>query len=158
MNFIYVLTVVTTIISFIVNRKKTIKAFKIGLKKLWRITPPFVTILITVSVILYLIPNEVIIKYLGTGDSFFGVIVASIVGSVTVMPGPISYPLCGILADEGVSYSVIAAFSSSLMLVGVLSFPVEKFYFGKKFAILRNIVSFVIALIIALVFSLINYK
>lgn len=158
MNYIYILTIIAVIISFILDRKKTISAFMIGMKKLWKITPPFISILITVSIVLYLIPNDVIIKYLGTDDSFFGVIIASIIGSVTVMPGPISYPLCGILVDEGVSYSVIAAFSSSLMLVGILSFPIEKLYFGKKFAIMRNIISFVIALIIAFIFSLINYK
>ena len=85
-----------------------------------------------------------------------GVIIASIIGSVTVMPGPIAYPLCGILLEKGVSYSVIAAFSSSLMLVGFLTFPVEKSYFGKKFTILRNVFSLIIAIILALIFSLVD--
>ncbi|MCK5824035.1 MAG: hypothetical protein KAG96_01355 [Ichthyobacteriaceae bacterium] len=156
MYFIYVLSVVAVIISFIADRKKTKKAIKIGAKKLWNITPPFISILIAVSVVLFLVPNSVIVEYLGGSDSYFGVVIATLVGSITVMPGPISYPLCGILLNKGVSYSVIAAFSSSLMLVGVLTFPVEKAYFGKKFALLRNALSFVIALIIALVFSLVS--
>ena len=156
MHFIYILTIIALILSFIANRQKTKKALIIGAKKLWNITPPFVSILVAVSIILYLIPNNLIVKYLGNADSYLGVIIASIIGSITVMPGPISYPLCRILLDEGFAYSVIVAFSSSLMLVGVLSFPIEKAYFGKKFAILRNVISFIIVLIIAFIFSLVS--
>ncbi|MEA1987466.1 MAG: hypothetical protein U9N76_08265 [Candidatus Marinimicrobia bacterium] len=156
MYSIYILTIVLVILSFAINRQKTKKAFVIGAKKLWHITPPFVSILIGVSIVLYLVPNDVIVKYLGNADSYFGVVIASIIGSATVMPGPIAYPLCGILVQQGVAYSVVAGFSSSLMSVGVITFPMEKAYFGSKFAVLRNLISFVIALIIALVFSLVS--
>ncbi len=155
-KFIYILTGISVIVSFIVNREKTKKAIIIGIKKLWKITSPFFSILIVVSIVLYLIPDNVIIKYLGSTESYLGIITASIIGSVTVMPGPITYPLCAILVNEGVSYSVIAAFSSSLMLVGVISFPLEKAYFGEKLAILRNVLSLIIALIIAIIFSLVE--
>ena len=47
--------VISVIISFIADRKKTKKAFIVGAKKLWKITPPFISILIGVSIILYLI-------------------------------------------------------------------------------------------------------
>jgi len=158
MYFLYILTIVAVLVSFAANRQKTKKAFIIGAKKLWMITPPFVSILVSVSVVLYLVPNDMIVEYLGGSNSYFGVAVAVIIGSITVMPGPIVYPLCGILIGKGVSYSVIAAFSSSLMMVGVLTFPVEQAYFGKKCALLRNSISLVMALIIALVFSLISGK
>ncbi len=156
MGFLYILTVVAVIISLIANRQKTKKAFIVGSKMLWMITPPFISILVSVSILLHLMPNEMIVDYLGDSNSYFGVVVASIIGSITVIPGPIVYPLCGILLEKGVSYSVIAAFSSSLMMVGVLSFPVERAYFGNKFALLRNIVSLFITLVIALIFSLAN--
>jgi hypothetical protein len=42
------------------------------------------------------------------------------------------------------------------MMVGIMTFPVESTYFGKKFAILRNAISIIIAFIIALVFSLLS--
>ena len=152
MNFIYFLTIIVTIISFSIDQQKTKKALIIGIKKLWKIAPTFVSILISVSMVLYFIPHNLIVDYLGGSDSYFGVAIALIIGAVTVMPGPIVYPLCGILVEKGVSYSVIAAFSSSLMMVGVLTFPMEQAYFGKKFAILRNLISLVMALIIALIF------
>lgn len=156
MIFIYILTAIVTIVSFFIDRQKTKKAFIVGAKKLWKITPPFVSVLVSVSIVLYFVPNSLIADYLGGSNSYFGVAIASLIGSVTVMPGPIVYPLCGILVEKGISYSVIAAFSSSLMMVGVLTFPMEQAYFGKKFAILRNLIGLVIALIIALVFSLVE--
>ncbi len=156
MYFIYFLTAVSLLFSFFKDQEKTKKAIKIGMKKLWKITPTFLSILIVISIVLSLVPNEMIIKYLGNNNSYFGVLIATIFGSATIIPGPISYPLSGILVKQGVSYSVIAAFTSSLMLVGVLTFPAEKKYFGKKFALLRNLISFVIALVIAFIFSFIK--
>jgi len=46
---------------------------------------------------------------------------------------------------------VLSAFTTTLMLVGLLTFPIEKEYFGIKITIIRNIVCFIIAIIVALV-------
>ena len=156
MYFIYIITAISLLISFITNQQKTKKAIKIGLKKIGKIAPTFISILIVISIILSVVPNKLIIQYLGSNDSYLGVLIASLIGSATIIPGPISYPLSGILVAQGVSYSVIAAFTSSLMLVGVLTFPAEKKYFGMRFALLRNLTSFIIALLIAFVFSFIK--
>lgn len=154
MEFIYTLALVSVVISFFIDRKKTKKAFIIGAKKLWKITPPFVSIIVAISIVLYLLPNDTIVKYLGGSQSYSAIFTALLIGSITVMPGPIVYPICAILIDNGVSYSVVAGFSTSLMMVGIMTFPVESTYFGKKFAILRNAISIIISFIIALVFSL----
>ena len=66
------------------------------------------------------------------------------------MPGFIAFPLSGILLERGVSYTVIAVFTTTLMLVGVLTYPVEKEYFGVKVTIIRNVISLIIALIVSL--------
>jgi len=66
------------------------------------------------------------------------------------MPGFIAFPLCGILLKKGVLYSVLSAFSTTLMMVGVLTYPIEKEYFGVRLTILRNIMSLFIALVVAL--------
>ena len=44
---------------------------------------------------------------------------------------------------------VLSAFTTTLMMVGVLSFPIEKAYFGTKVTILRNSLSFLTALVVA---------
>ena len=66
------------------------------------------------------------------------------------MPGFIAFPLSGILLNKGVSYMVLSAFTTTLMMVGILTYPIEKEYFGVKVTIIRNIISFFIALAVAI--------
>jgi len=107
--------------------------------------------LILVSVVLFLLPDYVISNYLGVENRFTGVFLASFLGSITLMPGFIAFPLAGILLKKGVVYMVLSAFTTTLMMVGVLTYPIEKQYFGVKVTIMRNAISLLIALIIALV-------
>lgn len=154
MIYIYILTSILLIISFFSNKNKTIKALKIAWKKFLKIMPAFGKMLILVSIVLYILPDEVMLKYLGNKNIFLGTILAALLGSLTMMPGFIAFPLCGILVEKGVSYMAIASFSTSLMMVGILTYPVESEYFGKKLTIVRNIVSLIIALIIAVIVGL----
>ena len=140
--------------SFLANRKKTLSALKIAAKRFVKILPAFLTMIILVSIVLFLIPDEVIPKYLGGSNKFIGVIFASLFGSITLMPGFIAFPLAGILLKEGVAYMVLAAFTTTLMMVGILTAPIEKAYFGMKVTVIRNIVSFFIALVITVVIGI----
>jgi ABC-type nitrate/sulfonate/bicarbonate transport system permease component len=53
-----------------------------------------------------------------------------------------------------VPYAVLGAFSTTLMMVGVATFPLEKKFLGSKVTIIRNLLGLVIALMIALVIGL----
>jgi len=140
--------------SFLANRKKTLSALKIAAKRFVKILPAFLTMIILVSIVLFLIPDEVISDYLGGSNKFIGVVFASLFGSITLMPGFIAFPLAGILLKEGVAYMVLAAFITTLMMVGILTAPIEKAYFGMKVTVIRNIISFFIALIITVVIGI----
>lgn len=113
-----------------------------------RILPSILSVLILVSVVLYFLPNEVIVRYLGEESGFSGYVLAALGGSVALIPGFIAYPLAGLLVRTGVSYPVIAVFITTLMMVGVLTLPVEIRYFGVKASLLRNALYFLAALII----------
>ena len=138
----YLITLFILLISFIRNKDKTIRAIKIGAKRFIDILPAFIVMLIFVSFVLFFIPENLISHYLGSNNKFISTVLASIFGSVTIMPGFIAFPLCGILLKKGVPYMVLSAFSTTLMMVGVLSYPVEKEYFGTKVTIIRNVISF----------------
>ena len=106
-----------------------------------------------VAIILYFVPDELIIKYLGKSSGGIGTIFGLLFGTITMMPGFIAFPLGGILLDKGVSYMNIAAFTTTLMIVGVVTFPVEREYFGIKITVLRNIIGFFIAVIVTLIIA-----
>ncbi len=153
MWFFYV-TGILLLLSFLLDRAKTKKALLIAYKRILVISPSFVIMLIFVSIILFLFPQEKIIQYLDSGYHTVNVILAALVGSVTIMPGFVAFPLAGILRSSGISYMIIASFTTTLMMVGTVTFPVELTYFGKKVALIRNIISFIIAIIVALLIGI----
>jgi len=150
MYYLYLLTVVAVLSSFAINRKKTLLAFKIAFRKLIKILPAFVSMLIIVSIVLFLFPETVISDYLGNSNKYIAAVFASLLGSVALIPGFVAFPLAGILLKNGVPYMVISAFTTTLMMVGIITYPVEKAYFGMRVTIIRNGVSFLIALLVAL--------
>ena len=151
MYYLIIVSVLALIVSMIFSREKTFRAVKIAARRFINILPVFLIMLILVSVVLYFIPEGIILKYLGTENVFSNFVFAALIGSVVIMPGFIAFPLCGILLETGVPYMVLSAFTTTLMMVGILTFPVEKAYLGVKVAIIRNVFSFVIALIVALI-------
>jgi len=150
MYYLYIATGLAVLISFIADSERTLKAFKVAVKRFVTILPAFLGMLILVSIVLFLIPDRVISQYLGSSNIFTGVLFASFLGSITLMPGFIAFPLCGILLKKGVLYMVLSAFTTTLMMVGILTYPIEKAYFGTKVTIIRNIISLFVALIVAI--------
>jgi uncharacterized membrane protein YraQ (UPF0718 family) len=142
-------TAILVIVSFIADRKKTLQGIKIGLKKFRKILPDYLKILIFVAVILFF-SESLIAEYLGQDNTFLGMVIGLILGSVTIMPGFIAYPLAGVLVEKGVLYMIVAAFVTTLMMVGLLTYPLEKEYLGVRATLLRNGGSFLIAVIISL--------
>ena len=149
MYWLYIVTGVAVLISFIASSEKTLRAVKIAIKRLTSILPAFLIMLILVSIVLFLVPDIVISNYLGANNKLVGVLLSSFLGSIILMPGFIAYPLCGILLSKGVPYMVLSAFVTTLMMVGVLTYPIEKEYFGVRVTIIRNVLSLFIALVIA---------
>ena len=147
----YSITGLILFISFIINKQKTYKAIKLALVKFKKIVPTFITMLIFVSIILFLFPDEVISNYLSNSSKIISLLLASLIGSITLMPGFVAFPLSGILLSKGVSYMVLSSFTTTLMMVGIITFPIEREYFGVKVTIIRNMVSFFIALTVALI-------
>lgn len=151
MYYLVIVAGLALVVSLIFSREKTYRAVKIAARRFINILPVFLIMLMLVSVVLTFIPESFIIEYLGSENVFLDFLFAALIGSVVIMPGFIAFPLCGILLETGVPYMVLSAFTTTLMMVGILTFPVEKAYLGVKVAVIRNVFSFIIALIVALV-------
>jgi len=150
MNLLYISTLLLLVISLLASPQKTGKALLLALKKFLSILPTFLSILILISISLYLLPEHVISEYLSNNNLFSGTLIATLIGSIVLMPGFVVYPLSGILLKQGVPYTTIAAFTTTLMMVGLMTLPLEKKYLGMKIALLRNLVGLFVALIVSL--------
>ena len=144
---------VALLVSWVADRQKTGKALRVTMKKMRRILPGYLHLLILLSFVL-LVSDSWIVKLLSASSPWIGLASGLAMGSITMIPGFISYPLAGVLVDQGVRMMVVAGFVTSLMMVGVITFPVERTYFGTRLALLRNGISLLIALIISVVMGL----
>ena len=123
-----------------------------------KILPTLITVIILVSVVLYFVSDKVLMEYLGKGAGIWAYLSAAIIGSVSIIPGFIAYPLANILLKTGVSLSVLSVFITTLKMVGILTIPIEARFFGYKTAIIRNTLSFVGAIVVGGIMAVIfNY-
>lgn len=148
MVWIIIITAVLTIISFVFDRKKTLRGIKKGLLQFLKILPTLLMVIIIISIVLHFVSNELLRQYLGESAGLGAYFSAAVIGSVALLPGFIAYPVAGILVKTGVSYAVIAVFITTLMMVGILTIPIEARYFGLKTTLIRNGLSFIGAIVV----------
>ncbi|NLK06845.1 MAG: permease, partial [Spirochaetales bacterium] len=94
---------------------------------------------------------DTILKIIGAESGWLGVVLAAIVGAITLIPGFVAFPTAALLLNGGAGYMQIGAFISTLMMVGIVTLPVEFKYFGKRLAIYRNILAFFFSFLVAFV-------
>ena len=146
---LYTVTILLLIFSYYKNKKKT----KMALKKAWKafenILPEFLTVIMFVGVLLAILNPQVISKFIGNNSGWLGVVTSAVVGAITLIPGFVAFPTAAMLLQNGAGYMQIGAFVSTLMMVGVVTIPVEMKYFGKRLTLLRNLFAFIFSFLVA---------
>jgi len=146
MQLLLIITGACLILSFIGDRKKTVLGLKKGAMMFLKILPTILTVIIVVSILLYLIPEQKIAVWFGEESGIDGYVAAALVGSISLIQGFIAFPMAGVLVQSGVGYPVIAIFITTLLMVGIMTMPVEAKYFGWRLALIRNSLAFIFAL------------
>jgi uncharacterized membrane protein YraQ (UPF0718 family) len=150
-----IIAVGLTVASIIKNKKKTFAAMKKSKSMMGNMLGEIIAIIFLIGLLLTLIPPETIKSALGSANTFLSTIVGALVGSITLIPAFVAFPLVGSLVDAGASIIPAVAFLTTLTMVGVVTFPLERKEFGTKFALTRNVLSFGFAVVIALVMGVI---
>lgn len=127
--------------------KKTLKAFG-------GIVPMILGTMLLISLIVTIIPKS-FYGSIFTQNALIDSLIGAVMGSISAGNALISYIIGGELLSEGVSLIAVTAFLITWVSVGIVQFPAEAHILGKKFAILRNIVSFILAIIAAILVVLI---
>lgn len=151
----YFAAIVTLIFSFVKDKKKS----KLALKKAWKsfenILPQVLSLLVIVGILLAIVNTDVISQLIGENSGWLGVVLAGSVGAITLIPPYVAFPTAALLIDAGAGYMQIGAFISSLMMVGLVTIPVETKFFGKKLTFLRNLYAFIFSFIVAIIIRLV---
>ncbi len=97
MTILYIATGLLLFLSFVADRRKTVKGLRIALRRFLKIGPTFAIMLILVSITLFVFPEELIFRFLSSGSIWLATGTGALIGSITLMPGFIAYPLCAVL-------------------------------------------------------------
>ena len=151
----WVIAIILTVISLVKDKKKTIEAMKKSKGMMGNMLGEIVAIIFIIGLVLTLIPPETIQSVLGSANTLTSTVVAALVGSITLIPAFVAFPLVGSLVKVGASIVPAVAFLTTLTMVGMVTFPLEKKEFGLKFALTRNLLSFGFAIVIALTMGVI---
>ncbi len=150
-EILYIMAISALVLSQIKSRERTRMALIKAWKSFENIMPQFLAILVLIGIMLAILTPEQISRMFGQDSGVLGLFFAAMIGSVTLIPGFVAFPLAAALLENGAGYMQIAAFISTLMMVGIVTMPLEITFFGKKATLIRNSAAFVFSLLVAVV-------
>ena len=136
---------------FINSREKAIKSLKVAGKSFFKIFPMIIVIILAIGLLMGFVPPNQISNFLGEQSGILGVLLIGVFGALMYIPSLLAFPLAASFLEGGASITAVAAFIITLTMVGTLTLPLEIRELGKGMALLRNGLSFSIAIIIALI-------
>lgn len=140
--------------SMVRDRGRTAMALSRALQAGVNLLPYLLAVLAGVGLAMALLPPASIahlFRYHGIG----GFLTLTAVGSLLTIPAPVAYPLAGSLYRMGASLPALAAFITTLTMVEVLTAPLEIQAFGRRFTLLRQSMSLILALLVGAVMGVI---
>ena len=149
------IAVAALIFAFIKDKDKAVQSLRIALKSFIKMLPMIFIIIIAIGLLLGFIPPDQISRFVGDQSGLGGVILIGVVGALMHIPALLSFPLASSILENGASVTAVAAFITTLTMIGMITLPLEIKMLGKKIALLRNGISFVIAILIAFIMGMI---
>lgn len=140
-----------TLISFYKDKKKTRQSLMKAWKSFENILPQMLGMITSIGLIIAFLSPETISQIIGGSSGWLGVFASALVGSITLIPAFVAFPMAAILLQNGAGYMQLSAFVSTLTMVGLITLPLEIRFFGKKFALLRNGLAFIFAFFVAFI-------
>ena len=114
-----------------------------------RTLPNILAIIFLSGLFIEFAPIDRMTSFLG-GGLLADALVGAGIGSISTGNPLISYVLGGELLNQGIGLVAVTALLVSWVTVGSIQLPAEMQSFGLRFALVRNTLSFIFALIIAL--------
>lgn len=146
---IYIVAVLLLLCSWARDKQKTATALRSAARSFNGILPLLLSITLVIGMTLAVLSPKTISMLIGRGSGIAGVMIAAFIGSVTLIPGFVTFPLAASLLKAGAGMAQIIVFVSTSMMVGVATAPVEVKYLGRKATITRNGLALVLSFAIA---------
>ena len=119
-------------------------------RSLWNSLPIILGTVMLISLIYAIIPKS-FYTTIFSKNPLLDSIIGALVGSISAGNPITSYILGGELLKQGVGLVAVTSFLVAWVTVGIIQLPAESAILGKKFAIIRNITAFVLAIVVAII-------
>ncbi len=150
------IAIIGFIIALLKDKRKALFSLRISFRSFIRMLPMVLVIILVIGLLLGFIPPDEISRFIGEQSGISGVILVGVVGAFMHIPSLLSFPLAASLLENGASVTAVAAFITTLTMIGMITLPLEIKELGRKMALLRNGLSFLLALIIAFIIGLVR--
>ena len=137
--------------SFVKDRARTKKAVTVAVKSFFKMLPLVLMIILFIGLLLGMLPPEKISQFIGEQAGLGGFFLIAFAGAIMHIPSLLSFPLAASLLEDGAAVASVVVFITTLTMIGIVTLPLEIKYMGKKFTLLRNGISFVFAIFVALI-------
>ncbi|MBN1194406.1 MAG: hypothetical protein JXA08_03530 [Methanomicrobiaceae archaeon] len=128
------------------SARKTLTSFT-------QMLPIIIGVLLLISLVNATIPAEAYAGFF-TGNVLIDPVLGAAFGSIASGNPITSYIIGGELIAAHISLTAVTAFILSWVTVGLISLPAEMDLLGKRFAVTRNLLSFLFSILIALLVDL----
>jgi uncharacterized membrane protein YraQ (UPF0718 family) len=149
--FINVLTLVCLLVGFWKDEAKARRALRVAAKSFVRILPTMLAIILIIGLMSGFVPEKTISGIVGKEAGLVGILTVAFLGAILHIPSLIAFPLAASLLEKGASVTSVAVFITTLTMIGFVTLPLEMRILGNKLALLRNALSFIVAIIIGLI-------
>ena len=134
-----------------IDRDKALQSLRLSWQTLLKLLPLLIAIFGLVGLFQEFIPPALVARLLGKSSGLFSLLISSFAGAISIGPPLAAYPLAETLLKAGAWPPAIAAFIFSWISIGVITLPFEVATFGARFALLRNGISFIAAMLCGLI-------
>lgn len=131
------------------TKKRIVTSFYNTVRSFGAMLPMLAGIILMLGLFkVYVTPD--MIKSVFSGQPLQDALLGSVIGSISTGNPITSYIIGKGLLDDGISFFAVTAFIVAWVTVGMVQLPAEAALLGKKFAIARNGLSFILAILVAL--------
>ncbi|MCW8822308.1 MAG: permease [Sulfurovum sp.] len=124
------------------------KALVSAIQMLYTIAPMLLAVIGMVGLFQTFITPEML-HSLFKGSTLYDTFVGTITGGISVGQPFLSYIIGGELLEEGISLYAVTSFILSFVSLGLIQLPLEYSLFGIRFTIVRNLLSFLFAILVS---------
>jgi uncharacterized membrane protein YraQ (UPF0718 family) len=132
------------------NGKKAFRdSFYKTLRSFGAAFPPILGVILLLGLFRVFVTAE-LISAVFTGAMFRDTVIGALIGSISAGNAIASYIIGGELLKGGVSLFAVVAFIVAWVTVGVVQFPAEAAILGRRFAVARNLLAFMLAMMVSI--------